>query len=729
MSVKVYENVQGPKIVTESLPIIERDGCFFKDLSRSGELFPYEDWRNSNEVRARDLSERLSAEEIAGLMIYTSHQSVPYINMNYGLPKQYYGGREFAGSGAKAFEATDQQKEMVREKNIRHFLMANIQDPMTAARWTNELQREAEQTRWGIPVVFASDPRHGAGSDAEYKTQAAGFSQWPEGMALASCFDEEICKTAARTMASELRAMGVSAFLGPQIDLATEPRWMRAVDTFGADLAWNKRLTRIFCDAMQTTEGSRDGWGEKSVSTMVKHWPGGGTGEGGRDAHYAYGKYAVFPGRQEELHRKPFLEAAFHLEGPTKKAAAVMPYYTVSWLNDEEHNERVGNAFHRYLIRDLLREKYQYDGIVCTDWGVPEPTPDHVDGFAGKCFGAEHLSQAEQCLRCIENGVDQMAGFVRQASVAKAFELGAKKHGREEMERLLRASAYRILLNIFRLGLFENPYVDLAESERILTDQKSRRAGFEAQLKSAVLLKNRQQVLPLKRGLRVYVPNRHISPRVNFFSQPDPAREEIPVQREVLAEYFVPVEHPEEADAALVFMESPESIGYLRSDRESGGNGYLPISLQYRPYTARYARAESIAGGDPLEDFTNRSYLGKTSVCFNERDLDNLLEMRRAMGSKPVIACVRMKHPFVPAELEPYADAILVEGGITREAVLELISGGAEPAGRLCAALPRDMDSLETHCEDAPFDYPAYEDEERHIYAFGYGMSWSGVIG
>ncbi len=90
---------------------------------------------------------------------------------------------------------------------------------------------------------------------------------------------------------------------------------------------------------MQTTEGEADGWGKDSVNTMVKHWPGGGTGEAGRDAHYAFGQFAVYPTGNFEEHLKPFTEAAFHLDGPTDCASAVMPYYTVSYGVDKKKRQ------------------------------------------------------------------------------------------------------------------------------------------------------------------------------------------------------------------------------------------------------------------------------------------------------------------------------------------------------------------------------------------------------
>ena len=86
---------------------------------------------------------------------------------------------------------------------------------------------------------------------------------------------------------------------------------------------------------------------------MVKHWPGGGSGEAGRDAHYNCGKYAVYPGNNFDEHLVPFIDGAFKLDGKTEKASAVMPYYTISSGQDTVNGENVGNSYNSYLIRDL----------------------------------------------------------------------------------------------------------------------------------------------------------------------------------------------------------------------------------------------------------------------------------------------------------------------------------------------------------------------------------------
>ena len=184
---------------------------------------------------------------------------------------------------------------------------------------------------------------------------------------------------------------------------------MRVNDTFGASPELVTDMARAYCDGIQTTPDSENGWGSGSVSAMVKHWPGGGPCEGGRDAHYPFGKYAVYPGDSLDCHLKPFLEGAFVLDGPTQKAASVMPYYTVSFGVDPDGNN-VGNSYSTYIVNDLLREKYGFDGVVCTDWMLTGDIGPSVDSLDSHCFGYEHLSVAERHLRILECGVDQFGG-------------------------------------------------------------------------------------------------------------------------------------------------------------------------------------------------------------------------------------------------------------------------------------------------------------------------------
>ena len=190
----------------------------------------------------------------------------------------------------------------------------------------------------------------------------------------------------------------------------------------------------------------------------------------------------------------------------------------------------------------------------------------------------------------------------------------------------------------------------------------------------------------------------------------------------ILSRYYDPVTTPEEADFAIVFMDSPVSLGYSAED------GYLPITLQYRPYTAVSAREKSLAGGDPHERSDNRSYRGKTNTALNQMDLDSFLETRQAMGDKPVVAVVNLSNPMVMAEFEPLADAIVLGFDCQIQAILDMLSGAYEPSGLLPCQIPADMETVETQCEDVPRDMRCHTDACGNTYDFAFGMNWSGPI-
>lgn len=727
MDFKLYKNPDGPDIGTTGAKILEVDGLCFKDLAGTGELLPYEDWRLSDEERAKDLAARLSIPEIAGLMLYSPHQMVPA--PEHGPFPGTYGGKTYPESGALPWDLTDQQKGFVEKDHVRHILAMALENAETAARWSNELQAYAESLPWGIPVNISSDPRHGSSqAGAEYKSGAGDVSKWPEGLGMAATFSPETCRAFGDAVSKECRAMGITTALFPQVDLATEPRWMRLEDTFGSHPQLVTDFSKAYCDSLQTTEGEADGWGKDSICAMAKHWPGGAPCEGGRDAHYPFGRYAVYPGNNLKDHLKPFLEGAFNLPGPTKYAAAVMPYYTVSWGLDEKDGKNVGNSYSRYLINDLLREKYGYEGIVCTDWGITADPDPEIDSFSSRCFGVENLTEAQRHLLAIENGVDQFGGNSAIAPILEAYEIGCERHGEEAMRARMERSAVRLLKNIFRCGLFENPYLDPEESVKVAGCEEFCKAGYEAQLRSVVMIKN-NNVLPQRERKKVFIPTRHIGPMKGFFRNDMPAQDVDPMSTELVEKYYDRVDSPDAADFALVFIESPLSDGgYSKADRDAGGNGYVPITLQYRPYKADTARETSIAGGDPREDFTNRGYRGKVGTAANEGDLDLVLDAKKAMGDKPVIVVLRMHKPTVPAEFEGSADGILIDFGVQGQAIMEIVSGRAQPGGLLPVQMPKDMETVEAHCEDVPLDMEAYTDSMGNTYDFGFGMDWNGVI-
>lgn len=728
VDIEFIHHSNGPTIAhstNSDVEILQLDGGAFKDLNKNGQLDPYEDWRLSTDERAEDLASQMTVEQIAGLMLYSAHQSIPA--GEGGFRGGTYNGSPLSESGAEPSDLTDQQKQFLEDDNLRHVLITTVESPAVAAQWNNNAQALVEGLGLGIPMNTSSDPRHETAADAEFNEGAGGdISMWPGSLGLAATFNPDATEEFARIASIEYRALGVTTALSPQIDMATDPRWMRVSGTFGEDSQLSADMARAYVDGFQSSSEMEEisgGWGYESVNAMVKHWPGGGSGEGGRDAHYGFGKYAVYPGNNFDEMLIPFTEGAFNLNGETGMASAVMPYYTIS-VGQSPEGEDVANAYSDYIIQELLRDKYGFDGVVCTDWGV---TGDHnvMDSFiGGKPWGVEDLTVAERHYRLIMSGGDQFGGNNEAGPVVEAYEIGVENHGEEFMRARFERSAVRLLKNIFRVGLFENPYLVPEESSEIVGNPDFMQQGYETQLNSIVMLKNSENVLPVEDQLTVYVPNRTRPQSSNFIGMPIPAVDELPVSEEILGEYYNLTDNPDEADFAIAFIESPNAgRGYDSENAE-----YIPISLQYRPYSATEARDPSLAGGDPLEDSDNRSYRGQTVETVNESDLDRVVETREAMGDKPLIVAINVSNPMVFSEFEEIVDGIIVHFGVQDQALLDVISGIHEPSALLPLQMPADMETVENQAEDTPHDMETYVDSEGNNYDFGFGLNWDGVI-
>lgn len=725
--------------------LIEQDGFLFKDLAGGGQLLPYLDWRLSYEERAADLASRLSIEQIAGLMLYSNHQAIPATSYDVSL----YNGKPYSAGEANPWDITDNQRRFITEDNLRHILVTIVESPVVAAKWNNRVQALVEGLGFGIPANNSSDPRHSARADAEFNSGGGGaISMWPGSLGFAATFSPELVRRFAHIASKEYRLMGFTTALSPQVDLCTEPRWYRCHGTFGQDPYLAAAMAEAYCSGFQSGDAplsagagasanagtsanagaseaaGASNWGRYSVNAMVKHWPGGGPCESGRDAHYGSGKYAVYPGNCFNLHKIPFTHGAFKLSSATKKASAVMPYYTIAY---NQTSQNVANAFNREIIQEQLREQEGYDGVVCTDWLV---TADevHPGVHSGKPWGVEGLSVAERHYRALMAGCDQFGGNNDIKPVLEAFEIGVAEHGREWMEKRMRLSAKRLLLNIFRAGLFENPYIDVAETASYVGSPQLMQEGYQAQLRSVVMLKNHNGCLPIRNSatVKAYIPDRELPDYLGFWGTTVKAKRWAPVRRAVAERYFTIVESPEDADVALFFMESPMGgKGYSLND---GNPEYLPISLQYGDYTATAAREVSIAGGDPFEDFTNRSYRGKSVKTVNKCEMERLVELRRRMGEKPIILSVNVSNPFVISELEPLADAIFLTFDIQNQAILDIVTGKDEPSAKLPFQMPASMDAIERHCEDKPLDIECYRDSDGNTYNFGFGLNWRGTL-
>ncbi|MDR2466922.1 MAG: glycoside hydrolase family 3 C-terminal domain-containing protein [Prevotellaceae bacterium] len=739
---RIIENRNGPALgcsPKSGVAILTVNGLKFKDLNRNGKLDRYEDWRLSAEERAKDLARKMTVEQIAGLMLYSGHQAIPANES--GFAAGTYGGKPFSASGANPWDLSDAQKKFLKDDNLRHVLLVGVKSPEVAARWSNEMQAYVEGIGLGIPANNSSDPRHSGqvtGSTvAEFNAGAGGeISVWPDGLGMAATFEPELVKKFGEIAAREYRALGIATALSPQVDPATEPRWYRSSMTFGESPELATDMARAYIDGFQTSTGKAEiagGWGYESVNAMVKHWPGGGAEEGGRDGHWAFGKFAVYPGNNFAAQLMPFTEGAFRLEGKTAMASAVMPYYTISH-NRAKDGTNLANGFSKYIITDLLRKEYNYDGVVCSDWMITADEGKSPGDFWGKPWGVESKSVVERHYIALMAGMDQFGGNNEMGPVIEAYRMGEKEHGKKFMRNRFEQSAVRLLKNIFRLGLFENPYLDVRKSVETVGSPEFMQEGYNAQLKSVVMLKNKGNLLPIKERKTVYIPEIYTPSVKDWWGNWSKPTLQMPADIELVKKYYNVTSDPSKADFAIVFISGPytnnDGGGYDKNDRKAGGNGYVPITLQYGTYTAADAREHSIAAGDPVVDpaITNRSYRGKTVTASNTTDLTTVLTTREMMGDKPVIVVANLSRGMVFNEFESRADGILVRFSVGEQPVLDIISGKYEPSGLLPMQMPANMSTVEKQYEDVPFDMECHKDTEGNVYDFGYGLNWKGAI-
>ncbi len=467
-------SIEYPEYPRPEVSVLTENGITFRDLNKNGRLDPYEDPRRPIEERIADLLSQMTLEEKAGLMF----NAMIAMNKDGSLFEEI-----------NPFN-TASTSEMVTQRLINHFNVYDLAQPRQMAEWHNRLQSLAGRTRLGIPVTIASDPAHAFSKNPATGLGGNEYSRWPEPIGLAATGDVALVQEFGNIARQEYIAVGIRTALHPMADLATEPRWTCINGTFGEDAELSSRMVSAYIRGFQGEK-----LGPESVACMTKHFPGGGPQKDGEDPHFSYGKDQVYPGDNFNYHLIPF-EAAFKAG-----TAMIMPYYgRPLGLPLEE----VGFGFNKDVITGLLRGKYGFDGVVCTDWLLIHPVI--VKGqvvMEAKCWGVEDLSPEERIKKAIDVGVDQFGGETCPEIIVALVRSGQIPEAR------LDQSVRRLLRDKFRLGLFDNPYVDPVVAVRIVGNPAFREKGELAQRKSIVLLKNgkirKGKVLPLKGKPRIYV--------------------------------------------------------------------------------------------------------------------------------------------------------------------------------------------------------------------------------
>ena len=450
------------------------DSKSFRNLNKNGKLDAYEDSRQPIETRIDDLIKQMNIEEKAGLMFITMTA---------------------IGDGGELSEAKTifnpfslpflSNSEMVVNKNMNHFNTIQSPEPNALVKWNNNIQKLAERTRLGIPVTHATDPRHGVPNAPGASIYTPYFSKWCSYPGFAAIGDTVLMRDFGEIARLEYLAVGYRLTLSPMADLATEPRWWRINGTFGEDAEMSAMLTKAYILGFQG-----DSITNQSVECMVKHFTGGGPQENGIDSHFPPGRQS-YDGNNFNYHLIPFKKGAF-----PANVAQVMPYYGIPM---GQTSEDVGFSFNKEIITGMLREKYHFDGIVCTDWGLV--TDQNILWMVGKpasAHGVENLSEIERVKKIIDAGCDMFGGEAIPELVVELVK------ARQINEERINTSVRRILRAKFKLGLFDNPYLT-EEATSIFGNEQFKEKGHESQRRSLVLLKNENNILPLAPTTKVYL--------------------------------------------------------------------------------------------------------------------------------------------------------------------------------------------------------------------------------
>ncbi len=708
--------------------ILEDGGYAFKDLNRSGTLDAYEDWRLDAETRAENLVSLLPIADQIPLMLVNRYDT----NYKPGEISDYILG--LLDQGVRGLSTPFAFKDV---KNTVAYI--------------NGMQAYVEAKPFGIPI-----DEHGEAGNAITST-------WMNNLSFGATFDPSLVGEYARAMSEEYRAIGITTTLTPQIDISTEPRWSRITGTFGEDPQLSSDMAREYVNGLQSTyaaDGTDLGWGEDSINAMMKHFPGDGAGESGRESHNFYGAYTVYPGDNFYTHLLPF-QAGLELPGLTGAAAAVMPSYSIAVDADgEPMGDAVGSGFSAFKLTETLREEMGFTGLVCSDFIIVQQNA----GMGPRNWGVEDLTVPERYLMAIEAGLDQFGGEAFVDDLKAAYDLGVEKNGEEAMNERIKGSAKRILKNMFQIGLFENPYLDTAESKTIVANDEKQAAGYKALEKSVVMLKNSGNIIhAAEEGAEkptIYIPMTYASGKWS-----------VPLDLSVVAKYFNVVtdtvaetltgapdkngkatasetdiirataEQLAEVDYAFVRINSPANVG---GGYDAANEKYIPLSLQYGEYVANsaFVRQQSI-GGNEIEvvidspygaqtvyETENRSYFGNKAVISNASDLDAVLYAAEHVDK--VIVNINISNPMIVAEFEDKVDAILVtfaqSGKNITNVLCDILAGTLEPSGLMPLQMPANMETVEAQYEDVPRDMDCHVDTDGNTYDFAFGLDWNGVI-
>ncbi|MEQ1762115.1 MAG: glycoside hydrolase family 3 N-terminal domain-containing protein, partial [Pyrinomonadaceae bacterium] len=443
------------------------------------QTLPYRDRSLSIDQRVADLLGRMTLEEKAAQLMCLWMEK-PNDNSRVPKSQQPLGG-EFSADLAKQ-KMPHGIGQFARQREYR--------GARRSAEYANQVQRWLlDNTRLGIPVVFHDEILHGL--------MGEGATVFPVPLALASSWDLDLVRQVFTTGARQTRVRGTHHVLGPNMDLARDPRWGRTEETYGEDPYLTSEMVVEVVNALQgPVTSSRSLLGEMNVVATGKHFAGHGQPESGTNI----GPVNISERTLRETHLQPF-------ESAVRRAhlMSIMPAY--------HEIDGVPAHANRWLLHDVLRNQWGFDGVVVSDYYA------NTELIKRHSVAANEADAAKQAL---ETGVD-----VELPDPAVNKTLVEQVRSGRISQTILDTAVARVLRQKFQLGLFENPFVDAAKADQMTDTAEDRRLAAEAARRSIVLLKNDKNTLPLDRtkikSIAVIGPNAARA-HLGGYTDPNPPR-------------------------------------------------------------------------------------------------------------------------------------------------------------------------------------------------------------
>ena len=646
---------------------------------------PYRDASLSAEQRVADLLARMTPEEKAAQMMCVwqrKAETLVDVNGAFDLEKarRAFGHGNGIGQVGRPSDAGSSGHEPMKGRN-----------PRAMAELTNAIQRFfVEESRLGIPVIFHEECLHGHA--------AVGGTSFPQPIGLAGTFNPALVESLYTMTAEEARVRGTHQALTPVVDVARDARWGRVEETFGED---PYLVSRMGVAAVRGFQGDRSFADKSRVIATLKHFVAHGQPESGQNCAPAN----VAMRELREVFLRPF-RAAVRDAG----AISVMPSY----------NEVDGVPSHanRWLLRDVLRREWGFDGFTISDYyaiwelGYRPETHGHFLAHDTK----------ESCAVAVRAGVN-----VEAPEPNAYLHLTELVRDRVLLESELDDLVTPILYWKFRLGLFDDPFVDPERAERVVGSARNRDLALQAARETITLLRNDGNVLPLDlvrlKTIAVIGPN---------------------ADRSLLGGYSgVPPHDVTVLDGLKARVGSTAEILYSEGCKITIGGSWTEDAVtpsdpeQDRRQIAEAVQVASRAdvivlaiGGNEqtsreawslkhMGDVTNLDLVGRQN---------ELVAAMLATG-KPVVALLFNGRPLSATFVSQNVPAILecwYLGQETGRAVAEVLFGDFNPGGKLPITVPRSAGHVPAFYNHKPSARRGYLfDDVSPLYPFGFGLSYT----